>query len=249
MRASRYSVTFGRPGARPIEVHWAFTNQDVAFPVHLDELAGRLVDVDLGGHAVPSFAAGDLLLLLSVHGAKHRWDRLEWVGTFAEVVRSLDDAEIDDAARKARDLGSRRTVLLALELARIYGDQALTPMTRGLIEEDLQVTGLAREASQLLSNEHLTSESALGSKSLSHDLFHYRLREGIRDRLRFLVYRSTTPSRPEEWRTVKLWGRVVPLHPLIRPLQLITRMIPAIYWLIKERTGSAARASESTKRP
>jgi hypothetical protein len=238
---NRYSLAFVGPGALLIEVHWAFTNRDVAFPLGLEQFAGRLVGVDLGGHEVRSFAPQDLLLLLCVHGAKHRWDRLEWVAGIAELLRRLSDSEIEETSERARFLECGRTLLLGLELARRYGDRTLPMAVAQRIERDPAVPKLADDAGQLLANEHYTPESASASKSLSHDLFHYRLREGLRERVRFLLYRWTTPSRPEEWRTITVWGRVVALHRLTRPFQVIGRMFPALYWLVRERTRRGRR--------
>jgi hypothetical protein len=241
--ASRYSAAFDGPGEVSVELHWAFTNRDVAFPLGLEELSGRLVSVDLGGHQVNSFAPQDLLLLLTVHGAKHRWDRLEWVAGVGELLRVLSNSEVEEAGERASTLGCGRTLLLGLELARRYGDCTLSPNMTERIAQDRILSVLAADAAQLLANDHHTPESALGSKSLTHDLFHLRLRDRFGDRVRFLMYRWTTPSRPEEWRTITVLGRVVPLHALLRPFRVAGRIVPAVYWLLRER------ARRGTRRP
>jgi hypothetical protein len=64
--------------------------------------------------------------------------------------------------------------------------------------------------------------------SLATDLFRYGLRERWTDRVRFLVHRITTPSRPEDWTAVSVGSFVIPLHAFSRPAQVVRSLIPAL---------------------
>jgi hypothetical protein len=63
--------------------------------------------------------------------------------------------------------------------------------------------------------------------SVPVDRFRFLLRERWRDRVRFVLYRITTPSRPEDWRFMTVAGRRVAVHGWIRPWQLVLAAVRA----------------------
>ena len=79
MLKSRYGEIFDRAAGQTVELRWGFTNGDVPFPINVGELLRRQRQVGLGGGTVGTLDDFDLLLVLCVHGAKHYWNRLEWI--------------------------------------------------------------------------------------------------------------------------------------------------------------------------
>jgi hypothetical protein len=235
MLRSRYSEELERPDGPSVELHWGFTNGDVGLALDLDSLAPRLRAATLGGGGVPVFCPEDLLLLLCIHGGKHRWDRLEWVCGVAELLRA-EGAGLDWSALLERSaaLGVRRMlllgVLLALDLLEAPVPDAIVRHARS----DAAVPRLAREVPALLALEAVDGDE---TGSFATDLFRLQLRERPRDRLRFIWYRLTTPSRPERWSAVSLGTRWLPLHGFVRPFQLASKLLPAL-----RRHRLAARA-------
>ncbi|HTE44956.1 MAG TPA: nucleotidyltransferase family protein, partial [Gemmatimonadaceae bacterium] len=62
--------------------------------------------------------AEDLLAYLCVHGTKHAWQRIEWVGAVAELVRSGRVADWDRVDAVARAFGAEGAVAAGLHLVR-----------------------------------------------------------------------------------------------------------------------------------
>jgi hypothetical protein len=243
MLRNRYSEAFEREDTLTVELHWAFTNGDISFPLTLDDLLPRLEIGQLGGMSVRRLRAEDLLLILSVHGAKHLWARFEWICGVAELIRSSEGLNWQEILERARDLGVERMVTLGLVLARDLLD---APVPEEVITQCVtaqpHVLRLAEEVRRLLSAPESSTESAAEYGSLRHDILHFHLRERLRDQMRFLAYRVTTPSQPRNWHAVSVGRWSFPVHSVMRPLQVATKLIPATLWYVRrvrERRASS----------
>jgi hypothetical protein len=224
MVQSRYSEGFTGDSLFPIELHWAFTNGDIAFPLDLDDLIPRLEAASIGQRSVPVFAPEDLMLILSVHGSKHRWDRIEWLCGLAEVVRGSPHLDWERLLERAGALGIRRMLLLGLLLTHDHLQAPVPAAVTRLARADASVAALALQVPALWLGVPENDEEG----SLPTDLFRFRLRERYRDRIRFVWYRITTPSQPESWRAVLLGGRAIPLHFFRRVTVLAGKVRPAV---------------------
>lgn len=225
MLRSRYSEELDRVDGLSVELHWAFTNGDVRLPLDLDVLAPRLRTMQLGGGVLPMFGREDLLVILCVHGSKHRWDRLEWLCGIAELLRAhaldLDWRVVVD---RAGALGVRRMLLLGVLLAHDLLGASVPELFLQLARSDGTVSRLAAEVPKLFVSDAVAEDAS----SLATDLFRLRLRERPRDRLRFIWYRLTTPSRPESWSAISVGRHSLPLHSLLRPFRIFARLVPAL---------------------
>jgi hypothetical protein len=226
MVRSRYSEVLDRDDGSTVELHWAFTNGDIALPLDLDVLAPNLRTLPFGGGSVAIFGDEDLLLILCVHGSKHRWDRLEWLCGVAELLRRrAPGLDWDALVSRAATLGVRRMVLLGVLLAHDLLDAPVPREVLELARSDRPVAGLAAEVPQLFLTDAVDAEAG---GNLATDSFRLRLRERPRDRLRFIWYRITTPSRPESWRALSIGGYALPLHGFLRPFGLAPKLISAL---------------------
>jgi hypothetical protein len=232
---SRYGEEFVGQDGTIVELHWAFTNGDVALLLGFEELAPWLRNATVGAGAVPVPGAEDQLLVLAVHGAKHRWDRLELVCSFAESVRQdgpgIDWEHLED---RATALGVRRMLLLGLLLA--HDLLGATPPARLIsrARADRTVSDLALQIPRILAEDAHTVDT----NSLTTDVFRFKLRERRIDRWRFLWYRLTTPSRPDSWSTITLGKVLVPVHAFKRPFMVVSKLLPmARQYLAGRRAG------------
>jgi len=216
--ASRYSEELIAPDSVHIELHWAFANRDVPFTLTLEDMLPRLETVSVGGPSVPCFAAEDLLLVLCVHGAKHRWDRLEWIAGVGEMLRSMD-IDWDAAFSRAEEFRTRRTMLLGLSLAHELLEAPLPPDVLRQVKAERWIATLTNDVRVRV----LSAGSGDGAREggvLSRNLFQFPLQQSTREQLRYLGYRLTTPNRPDSWRTVTVGARSMPVHALTWPLRL-----------------------------
>jgi hypothetical protein len=225
---SRYSERFDRPNS-VVELHWAFTNKDVAFPWTLNDLLPRTGTHQVSGRAIRVLASEDTLLVLCVHGAKHGWAHLEWICGIAELLHRSEDLSWPDLLARATETRSQRRLLLGLCLAHDLFRAPLPETVERRIREDEQIRVLAATVSSSLFDGDSNTEGLHTFGTLEHDLFHFRLGDRLPDSLRYLVYRVTTPSRPEQWSTVAIGKRSISLHSFTRPFGIVGKLVPAMW--------------------
>ena len=97
------------------------------------------------GRDVPGLSPETLMLFLCVHGAKHLWSRLQWLGDVARLARKQPDwACIWELANEA---GCARPVLLGLLLAH---ELLEAPVPEEILERGRQAQVLQRLGSQVV---------------------------------------------------------------------------------------------------
>jgi glycosyltransferase involved in cell wall biosynthesis len=250
----RYHEKFIRADGGHVELHWAFSNREAPFELDLDGPFARLQSLDLAGQVVPTFHPEDLLLMLCVHGAKHRWDRMEWLCGVAQLLRQAHDksrqnargaagaaggaagaaaaAEVIDwnaVVGRASFLGVRRTLFLGLRLA---SELLEAPVPESLLQHaraDRMVARLSREVLRLLCRNPAGWEV---SDRFQRDRFRIRLRERSLDRAKFAWHRATTPSDPSQWRVTEIGRWRISLHPFRRPIHIAAEGLNALRALL-----------------
>src|SRR6266568_8868434 len=115
-RAATCECAFARNGDI-VELHWAFGPRDFPLALEVEAVRTRLEPVALGTTLVDTLCAEDLMLVLCAHGAKHLWERLEWICDVAELLRRVPLSDGDGLLERARALGAERMLLLGLRLA------------------------------------------------------------------------------------------------------------------------------------
>ncbi|MDR3709201.1 MAG: nucleotidyltransferase family protein [Capsulimonadaceae bacterium] len=100
-----------------VELHWRFRPAYFELPLDIEQFWTRKAAVELGGCETFTLAPVDHLLVLCVHGAKHRWDRLRWICDIGEILRRDDFVDWDEVMRAARTAGCERVVTLAAYVA------------------------------------------------------------------------------------------------------------------------------------
>ena len=225
MVRSRYDENYRREDGGHIELHWAFTNSEFPFALEVEELLPRLQYVSLSGRSTPTFGLSDLLLILAVHGAKHGWNRLEWICSLAQLLRRADDIRWEDTLQNAERLGVRRTLFLALWLAHALLDAPLPSHMLDKIRRDRKVGVLAAQVPAFLAEEKPGWEL---EENLTRDRFRMLLRERWRDRVHFLWDRATTPGDPENWKFVRFGDLQFPVHSLSRPFRVVGKLLQSL---------------------
>jgi hypothetical protein len=113
-----YNCQFINEEARVfVEIHWAFTWKHMSFPMDYDRLLTRIQFTTLAERTVPTFAAEDLLLILSVHANKHRWTRVIWIADIAQIV-SRGGLDWSWMVAEARKMAILRILMIGLHLSR-----------------------------------------------------------------------------------------------------------------------------------
>jgi hypothetical protein len=144
-----------------------------------EQLWTQLVSVSLNGQAVLSLGPDQLLLILSMHGARHTWTRLAWICDVAELLRADPQLPWQRIERQAHKLRSSRMLLLALCLAHSLLGVDLPEAMAARIEADPVVCRLAEQVTHRLFEEHQ------GWTEIEQALFYLHVREDWRDRLQY----------------------------------------------------------------
>ena len=215
---SQRQVALERPGFEAaIDLHWAFSNAALPFPLDPRDAWSRLDTIAIGGHAVPTLASEDLALLLAGHGTKEAWHTLAWVADFARMIDR--HPHLDWAAVLARARGQRcgDAVLLGAAMARQVLGTAPPPALAAPLAASRRVADLAdRQAARLQADA-----ATHGRRENLHDLL---LCDRAVDRLWARVRISLTPG-PGDYRACPLPRALWPLYWLSRPVRLAIRAL------------------------
>jgi hypothetical protein len=164
-----------------VEIQWAFAPYTMSFPIQFESLFPRLQSTRFGGTEVLCFRPSDLLLVLCAHGAKHRWERLEWICGVSELIRGyqseIDWNEVIDSTEK---LGIRRMTFLGLSLGAELLGAPLPEDVHRAIRRDSTIAVLSADVSRRLLSP--PREAGL----FAYLLFQVRSRERRADKMRYL---------------------------------------------------------------
>jgi hypothetical protein len=215
--ASGYECTFDSPaGKNLLELQWALQPRYYAVDFEMQGLFDRAVRVTLAGRPVQTPSPEDLLLVLSLHAAKHVWGRLIWLCDIAQILQR-DKFNWDRIESQARELGIRRILHITLILAnQLLGAAIPAPVANNV---------LADNTAKMLAEQVAVSVAAgviYEEEKLTYFRLMMRLRERRMDRLRFLARLTFTPG-PGEWETIRLPKSLFPLYRVVRLARLAAR--------------------------
>jgi hypothetical protein len=209
----------GEANGHIVELHWRLCERNASVRLPLSALWQRAVPVPLLGMTVPSLAPEDLVLYLCVHGAKHRWERIEWVASIAEIARRHSELDWQATFERADRYRVARLLRVGLHLASSLPGVELPEPVRAKIDLDPGARALA---------ESVRDEWFVPAGAGTHYqrravryLFMMRSREHWADRLRILFYSAIRPPHPSANEWIDLPPRLAFLHRIFRPVRLL----------------------------
>jgi len=212
-----------------IELHWKLTQKYFSVPFNCEDLWERLHRISVCGKMMPCASPEDLMLVLCVHGAKHIWERLEWICDVAELLNSHQEMDWEWIKERAIQLRSERMVFLGLYLANDLLGAHLPSMALQFIKTDRKIESLASQVYRRLFfrapnrfgffEKPLTEEGIL----IKDVCFQAGARDRWQDRLKYLsgiAQLALTPTG-KDYKLLSLPVILSCLYYLIRPLRLI----------------------------
>jgi putative nucleotidyltransferase-like protein len=200
-----------------LEIHWGVTTAEDPFRIPHDSLWSNLETCRVAGRVVRALGPEDLLLVLCVHGAKHRWERLGWLCDVAEIVRCPGMVNWDRALDSAARLGGKRILFLGLTLAReLLGAEPAAAVVRAMTVDPV-LPSLVHEVKGWIFSEQPV-ELDLGER----ERYFMRLREHPTDRFRVALRQArcylalTAEDTKVEWLPKSLMWSLY----LLRPFRL-----------------------------
>ena len=197
-----------------VELHTEQTLRYFPNGLPMERLRERLQFVAVGGRLVPTLGMDDLLNFLCVHGAKHFWNRIQWIADVAELADE-GAAGICSALERANELGSRRMLLLGLRLANeLLGAR----LPEQILRECCAAPALDSMAARV--REIIFADQPILPGILQRMKFRAQMRESLAEGLRYGLRLATMPTE-EDWSRARLPGALTPLYSLLRPFQLM----------------------------
>ena len=216
---SGYECVFDGPSGRNIlEVQWAFQPRFYAVDFNMDEIFNRASVTDVAGHASRTLSHEDLLLTLSVHAAKHVWQRLIWLCDIARLI-ALPTLDWPRVLSQAEEFGVSRILHVTVLAANALLEARIPSALESALKKDPASLILAGEVQQ-----QIMSSTPFNLESPSYFRLMMRLRERPSDRLRFLTRLAFTPG-PSEWQAIRLPPPLFPLYRLVRLSRLAARAV------------------------
>ena len=166
-----------------VELHWALTSWTFPFPLQIDTLWERLTPMTLAGETIQRVNMEDTLLMLCVHGAKHHWGRLGWIGDIAALLQRYPELDWGRLFAEADQLGARRMLELGLTLAATLLGITLPPGARQPMSANARVQALTADVSHRLLDAPEPPRQAV-----EHPSFYLKLRSRWQDKLRCGLY-------------------------------------------------------------
>ena len=215
---SGYECTFDHAGGRNLlELQWALQPNFYSVDFDLGGVFRRAVTVSLAGRQAKTPSPEDLLLILSLHAAKHVWGRLIWLCDIAQITKR-PDLNWDWITSQAKALGIERIMHVTLLLAKsLLGAEIPSSPNRTLLSD---------AASHTLADDiriEMANGISCNVESLDYFRLMMRLRERRADRLRFLGRLTFTPGLGE-WEAIQLPARLFPLYRVVRLWRLTARL-------------------------
>ncbi len=213
---SEHAFQFQKPESGfVVELHWRFGSRNQVFPVDPEGVWTRLERRRFLGRDTLTLGREDLLLYLCAHGAKHGWDRLEWVTCVSELVRVSEELDWDAVMRRAIASGAQRALHVGLLLGSDLAPMALPEAISTAMQSDNAAETLAAQARKRFFVEppdHTQWE-------VYRHTFYLRTRERWYDRARILFYFSARVPHPlaKDWRLFKVPASLSFLYYLLRP--------------------------------
>lgn len=199
-----------------VELHWAFAAGRYAFPLSFNDAWNRSAAVQFAGIEVRAFSSDDLLLILCFHGARHMWERIEWIAGVAELLRS-HTFDWDAVTARAAQLGCRRALMLGLLLAAtLLGG----PVPADVLRRDRR--DVERLAAVVWSSFVEQTTQLAHNRGRPFHQFQLDVQDDVRRRIRYLWHAALDPSK-DEYLSIPLPRGMRGLYPLLRPIRLAGR--------------------------
>ncbi len=195
-----------------VELHSRLMPHCFFFPLGLEELWSRSELLSLQGEVVRVLSGEDLLLVLSAHGAKHRFASLGWVSDLAALIQSRPTLDVELALDRARELRSERVLLLGLRLGYGLLNESPPKIVARRMRADPVSRVLAAQVWRGLTHGPPLSEP-------QGAMFQIRVRERFTDGL---VYSLSLALQPivADWKFLALPPAASLLYFCLRPLRL-----------------------------
>jgi hypothetical protein len=198
-----------------IDLHWETTRAYLTGATEPELSWQRLEHLSLQGHPISTLSKSDLFLHLCMHGAKHHWQRLDWICDLAELIRSGKEMDWCGVMEQSQASGSQRMTCLGMCLAHFLLGVDLPEEAQREVQIDKKVEPLAKQV-----HRRLFDQAGHRSLVLEEITFYLRTLDRWRDRIWYCLDRLMNPT-PWSMGSLSLPSSLHSLYYVLRPLQLV----------------------------
>ena len=198
-----------------VELHWQFSPRRFISVLPAQQVWKNIESIEILGQQLWSFSSQDTFLFLAAHGAKHSWSALKWLCDLAEFIRSNPELDWSLLFRRAEALGAVRTCRLGIYLAAELLQAELPSNVLDAVGGDAQVRRLAQEVWPRI-------EAPRDVDPIDGQIFNLKMKERLRDRVRYVFLQCTQYSGEEE-RFLSLPSTLSFVYVFVRPIWLLRR--------------------------
>ena len=196
-----------------VDLHWALAPKNFVFKLETDEVLARLQRVEVAGVEIGTLGTEDLILYLSMHGAKHLWRAIEWISSLGELIRSAESIAWETVVERAEKAHATRMLGLGLRLVEAV---SAVEIPRKVLEATDRDAGMKKMAEQILSQVFAIAGPA---DSTETNLYNLRIMDRKRDALVSALRAIFVPTFTD-WSSLHLPPSLHPLYYAYRPLRL-----------------------------
>jgi hypothetical protein len=176
-----------------VELHNDLTLRYFPRRLPLEDFFARQIRVRFDAHEAPALSVEDELVLISIHGAKHFWERLMWIADVAALVSRQTGIDWQRVADSAQAVGGERMLHTGLRLASDLLQARLPDKVQATVEAD---AGAARLAEQ--SGKWLPAAGYAPPGLFERAAFRLRMHGGFLSAPAYLLRLSLSPTE-EDW--------------------------------------------------
>lgn len=214
-----------------VDLHWALAPKNFVFKLETDEVMSRLQRVSLAGTEIHTFANEDLILYLSMHGAKHLWRALEWISSLGELIRATESIAWDAVIQRAENAHATRMLALGLRLVERVSEITIPAQVLRSVDSK---GSLKRMADQLLTRIFTDWGRVVSTETNLNNLHIMdRKRDALASALRAIFVPTIS-----DWSALNLPPSLHSLYYAYRPLRL-SKIYTASCWRKLNAKGAA----------
>jgi hypothetical protein len=176
-----------------VELHNDYTLRYFPRRLPIEEFFARQIRVRLDAHEAPALSVEDELVLISIHGAKHLWERLLWIADVAALVSRQTGIDWARAQASAKAVGAEHLLHTGLRLAADLLHTPLPPEVAALVRQDAMA---AKLVSGIL--RWLPAAGHAPPTLVERAAFRLRMRGGFLAAPAYLLRLSLSPTE-EDW--------------------------------------------------
>jgi hypothetical protein len=188
-----------------VELHWRIRSRNFPFGARFDDLCKRTSRTSLAGASVKTMAPEDLMIMLCVHGAKHRWERLNWICDIAHLMEQEKALDWSKIWKEANRLKCERVLLLGMILAYdLLGARLPDELRHHALRERVaqwlavQVRCALFQNANTVTSHNVSKDGtfdAITPGALQRFLFQLAVRKPLRSKVQFLTYLLRTNAK------------------------------------------------------